>query len=422
MVKNPEVHRLILEWFKKNAGNLEETDNIDDVVYLNDELLMEYWENAGEIISEFNKYGGGPFEDEERAYDWLYKISDLVEEGNVSTAAKIEFLDLAFEEYDAGNSGFDDGLMDIFFDICQTPEEWKYLVKKLEKHPSDWRKELVIRIQKDHLHDDEAYLDERMKNLRDGSDYWDLTEFYIKNGNRPKALETAEQGILKAEGWVTNLLNFLFDHFAKAEDHENLERIVRTAIARKTEEKNMLDKLSNYYMAQGDYEKAKEALLESYEFLRRGYYEEYKRMESVLNDSDWDVIEPKVFERIRDGDLNSYLKICLDKNMKKTVLDVILNPPWGKPGFVAKADFDYFADKLEEDFPAEIIEYYWKKARNNIFEGNRKTYRISANYLSKVKHIYLKILHDYNTWTQRFSGLKAEFNNRPAFLDEVSEL
>ncbi|WP_054864272.1 hypothetical protein [Methanosarcina barkeri] len=57
------------------------------------------------------------------------KISELIKEGGLSTTAKLEFLDEAFEEYNIKNSGFD-GLLDIFFEICQTKEEWEYLVKK----------------------------------------------------------------------------------------------------------------------------------------------------------------------------------------------------------------------------------------------------------------------------------------------------
>ncbi|HID19640.1 MAG TPA: hypothetical protein EYP28_01670, partial [Methanophagales archaeon] len=135
--KNPEVHRLVLEWFKEKT---EASRVAEEVATLNDELLMEYWEKAENIISEFNEYGGGPEDEEEEAYEWLNEISDLIEAGNISSDAKLEFFDDAFVEYDRGNSGFEDALMDIFFAMCETKEEWDYLVEKLAKRPSDWRK------------------------------------------------------------------------------------------------------------------------------------------------------------------------------------------------------------------------------------------------------------------------------------------
>ena len=416
--KNPEVHRLVLEWFKEKA---EASRVVEEVVTLNDELLMEYWEKAEYIISEFNEYGGGPEDEEEDAYHWLNEISELIEAGNISSDAKLEFFDCAFVEYDMENSGFEDALMDIFFAMCETKEEWEYLVAKLAKRPSDWRKKLIMRIQKNYLCNETAYLEMRMENLHYGMDYWDLVEFYVNKGDLQKGLETAEQGILKGEGRLTELFQFLFEHFAEERDTANIERIVRVALTRKSEEKVMLDRLFEYYKTQGNYEKAKEAQLKAYKIMRYGnYYAEYNKMKNFMNDADWKQIEPKLFKDIQEKDICDYLRICLDKNMKEAVLHTILNPPENQ--WIMKNEFDEFAAKLEEDFPEKIIEYFWQSAYRNIPGGNRKTYRIAAGYLAKVKHIYINLLKDESRWGKRFFELKAEFKNRPAFLDEVREL
>ncbi|RJS77638.1 hypothetical protein CW713_10055 [Methanophagales archaeon] len=416
--KNSEVHRLVLEWFKEKA---EASRVAKEVATLNDELLMEYWEKAENIISEFNEYGGGPEDEEEEAYQWLNEISELIREGNISSAAKIGFLDEAFVEYDIGNSGFEDDLMHIFFEICETREEWEYLVEKLAKRPSDWRKDLIMRIQKNYLRDERAYLEMRIENLYYGMDYWDLVDFYVNKGDLQKALETAEQGILKGEGRLTELFQFLFEHFAEERDTPNVERIVHIALTRKSEEKNMLDRLFEYYKTQGNYEKAKEALQKAYKIMQYGnYYAEYKKMKEFMRAADWKQVEPKIFKDIQEKDICDYLRICLDKNMKETVLHTILKPPENQ--WIMKNDFDEFADKLEADFPEKIIEYYWQSAYRNIPGGNRNTYRIASGYLAKVKHIYINLLKDESRWKKRFSDLKAEFKNRPAFLDEVRKL
>lgn len=178
LIKKPELHQLVLEWFKEKQESMPETITDEDIVSINDGLLFEYWEDARSIISEFNELGGGPEDDEEEAFGYLENISELIKEGGLSTAAKLEFLDEAFEEYNLKNSGFEDGLLDIFFEICQTKEEWEYLVKKLDEHPSDWRKKQIMKIQREYLHDDSAYLQERMQILNSGMDYWDLVEYY----------------------------------------------------------------------------------------------------------------------------------------------------------------------------------------------------------------------------------------------------
>ncbi|RCV64592.1 hypothetical protein C5S53_08035 [Methanophagales archaeon] len=416
--KNPEVHRLVLEWFKEKA---EASSVVEEVVPLNDELLMEYWEKAEYIISEFNECGGGPEDEEAEAYEWLNEISELIEAGNISSDAKLEFLDVAFVEYDTANSGFEDALMDIFFAICDTKEEWEFLVEKLANRPSDWRKDLIMNIQKNYLCNETAYLELRMENLHYGMDYWDLVVFYVNKGDLQKGLETAEEGILKGEGRLTELFQFLFEHFAEEKDTANIERIVQVALTRKSEDKVMLDRLFEYYKTDGNYEKAKAAQLKAYEIMRYGnYYAVYKNLKAFLRDADWKEVEPTIFNDIKEKDVCDYLRICMDKSMKEAVLHTILNPPeyqWGMEN-----TFDEFAAKLEEDFPEKIIEYYWQNAYMNIPRGNRKTYRIAAGYLAKVKHIYINLLKDESSWKKRFSDLKTEFKKRPAFLDEVREL
>lgn len=422
MNKKPELHKLILEWFKAKQ-NSEESVTDEDLVFLNERLLSEHWNDARHIISEFNEYGGGGYEDENEAYDYLHAISELIEEGNISSSAKLEFLDDAFEEYNYGNSGFEDALMDIFFSICETKEEWEYLVKKLDEKPSGWRKKLVMDIQKNCLCNDEAYLEERMKILHYGMDYWDLVTFYINKNKPQKSLEIAEEGILKGEGRVIELFRFLFDHFAAKKDTENLKRIVKTALERKTEEKAMLDELFEYYNDRQDYENAKESLLQSFDFTRHNsHYAEYKKIKNFLKDQDWKQVEPEIFNKTKEKNIHDYLRICLDKNMEKTVLDVIFNPPVDRWRLIIDNSFDEFADRLIEKYPEKIIEYYWQKARNNIPGGNRKTYAIAAGYLAKAKYIYIKMSNDESIWEKRFSDLRTEFKNRPAFLDETSML
>ena len=378
--QKPEILELILEWFKEKQKTSPEKGT--KKTSINDELLMEYWSDAREIISEFNEYGGGSEDD-------------------------------AFEEYNNENSGLEDAMTDVFFEICQTNEEWEYLVKKLDEHPSDWRKKLIMDIQKECLHDDKAYLEERMKKLHYGMDYWDLAEFYDRKGDRNKAVEIAEEGLLKGKGRQTELLEFLSDHYAKSQDTANLERIVQCAITKESDEKEMLDRLFEYYKTQNDYENARKTLLKAFKHVKgAGYipevrsYAQYNKMKQFLVE-----------------DLEDYARICLDKNMKKEVVDILLNSPKKRPGFgvlsYGEYDLDEFAQRLREEFPEDIIEYYWQKAFNKIQNGNRNTYYIAARYLDIVKHIYIDILNEKSKWEQRFSNSIVEFKKRPALLDEL---
>lgn len=422
--KKPELYGVALEWFNEIQDSLQE-DMESEQLSRNEGFLFEYWEDAREIITEFNRLGGGPDDKEDEAYDYLDSISDLVKEEEISTSAKLEFLDEAFEEYEAGNSGFEDRLMEIFFEICQTREEWEYLLEKLEKTPSKWDKERAMKIRKDKLHDDEAYLKERMSKLSSGRDYWDLVNFYMDRGNFEKALETAEEGILKGEGNCSDLFEYLSDHFVKKRDTANLESVINKALARKSNEKKMLDRLFEYYKSEGDYEKAKGALLRSFEFIGRNeYIKEYKRFREFLKDADWKTLEPEILSRAREKNYCDYLQICLDKGMKEEILEIILNeePPRNIYGIPEERRFDEFAVQLTSDFPEKIIEYYWQKSLKTIPRGGRRNYSTVAGYLDRVKTIYTDILNDEEAWITRFTDLKTEFKKRPAFLDEVKHL
>ena len=426
--QKPEIFEFILEWFKEKQKTSPE--KVTRKTCINDELLMEYWSDVREIISEFNEYGGGSEDEEDEACSYLNRISDISNEGNISTVAKIRFLDNAFEEYNNENSGLEDAMMDVFFEICQTKEEWEYLVKKLDEHPSDWRKKLIMDIQKEHLHNDKAYLAERMKKLDYGMDYWDLAKFYIEKGDGKKAVEIAEEGLLKGKGRQTELFEILSDHYAKIQDTANLERIVQYAITKEGDEKEMLGRLFEYYKTQNDYENSKKALLKAFKYVKgAGYipevrsYAHYNKIKQYLVEADWKEIEPKIIKEVKEKDLEDYMRICLDKNMKKEAVDILLNSPKKRPGFGVLSDgeydFDEFANRLKEEFPYDIIEYYWQKAYSKIQNGNRNTYYIAARHLDMVKHIYIDVLNEKSDWEQRFSNLKVEFKKRPAFLEEL---
>ncbi|RSD34449.1 lipopolysaccharide assembly protein LapB [Methanohalophilus sp. WG1-DM] len=419
---DPEVPYLILEWYKETLKLSEDSLQKESSEQLDNALLMEYWGYAGYIISEFNEYGGGPEEKEETAYYWLDKLSELIEEGNISHEAKISFMDSAFIEYNKYNSGFEDSLTEIFFELCQTEEEWRYLIAKLNKNPSDWNKNLIIEILRYHLNDNDAYLEFRSKNLEYGIDYYQLACFYVEHNNIKKAVETAEEGLLKGKGRLTELFEFLFDHFAEIGDIVNVERIVHIAVERREDEKEMLNKLFDYYRSQGNYGKAKDALLRSFAYDGGNKYKEYRKIKSYLKIEDWNKIEPSIFESLRDRNVIAYLHVCMDKGMKNQVMDMLINRLENPQLRFRSDELDDFADQLKDEFPKRVIEYYWQKAYCNIPGGNRKTYRIANTYLDKAKEIYIDILKERSMWDERLNALKFEFKNRPAFLEEISNL
>ncbi|OLS13936.1 MAG: hypothetical protein RBG13Loki_2439 [Promethearchaeota archaeon CR_4] len=221
MKNDVNAKRHVLKWLKTHSDGLSPAQK----TRIDDELLWEYWEKVEPIIAKFNELGGGPERREEQVYEWLEKITELVQKGTLSTTGKIDFIDEAFYEYDKQNSGFEDKLMEIFFSMCTIREEWESLVDHLQERPSDWRNKLTMDIWKDQLHEDEKYVALRQKYLKYGLDYWDLASFYIGKGDVNNAVVVAEKGLIKGEGRIDELGDFLKDHYQRQGDALNLERI-----------------------------------------------------------------------------------------------------------------------------------------------------------------------------------------------------
>jgi len=345
----------------------------------------------------------------------------------------MDLMDEVFEEYDIENSGFEDSLMDMCFGLCRTESDWRYLLKKLGKHPSDWRKHLSMEILRKELKDGEGYLQLRKQCLHYGMDFWDLASFYLEQGKIEKAVDTAEEGLKKGEGRIQELLFFLFDHYAEKKETVSLERIIRISIERKSEEREMLDRSFAYYRKSGDYENAKNALIREFEYVKGPdlipevrSYELYLKAARFLKIEDWNTMEPGILEKIKDKDIEDYMKICLKNDRKEELLNILLNPSKMKtrhPWIVRMTDeYDKFAIALERDHPYEIIEYYWKKADRFIQKKERKNYTIAVGYLERMKRIYQDILNEREEWTRRIAGLRGKYKTRKAFLEEVGKL
>ncbi len=314
----------------------------------------------------------------------MSRISDLIKEEKISKEAKLKFLDAAFIEYDEGNSGFDDGLIEVFFEMCKDKDEWEFLIQKLNRRPTEWRKKLIMTIYRDYLCEDEKYLEERLNSLHYGSDYWDLVQHYERKRKKELALEAALKGISKGEGRLSTLYDYLIEHYIKKQDCDSLEMIAATAIHRKNDVQFVMDRLFEYYKTK-DYCKAKEKLLQSYEYSNyKKYFVEYKRMKTFLNAEDFEAIESRIIKDVqKEKAILEYMGICLYKGMKEKVINLIVSPSKKEWGFSAHADFESFAERLEKDYPNEILNYYYKKAYVRIPNGNR-----SENDIYKVFEKY----------------------------------
>lgn len=409
----------ILSWIRDrniNSNNIKGSGSSSKMKELTMHLLMKYWKHAKKIISDFNEYGGGNEKDEDKAYELLDNISIILNEEELPKNIKAKLLDDIFQEYNMHNSGFEDALIDLSFQICSTKEEWRYLVGKLEENSTDWNEKIIREIYKNHLEDESEYLNSLKSNLKWGSDYFELASYYIKQKNINEAVKVCEEGIEKGEGRNKELFDFLTKYYLKNKKIEDFKRVIYKAVEQRCYEEEMLMLLFNYYKANNLYEQARNTLIESFKY-SRDKHEKYNQIKSYLSLEDWKKNENSLLQDIKEKDIEIYLQICMDKDNKDEVVRYLKEP---RPNIFF--DLDKFASKLKEDYPKEVIEYYYRRAFLNIENGNRKTYKVAVEYLKKAKDIYINILNDRDRWNLKLLEIKSNYSNRRAFLEEAREL
>ena len=414
-----------LNWLKANRkqGSSVEIPNDSDLA---DQLLLETWSLAESIIEKFNEYGGGDGSDEDMAYDYLSELEEIAEKENISREARHKLMDGAFEQYHLHNSGFDDTLDELMFGLCKDRKDWEYLVSLYMRNPSKWEKKRAMKIYAEHLGDDKSYLTLRASQMKYGMDYLDLVKYYIQKGMDEKALETAEKGIVEGDGRCTELFSYLFAHYEELDCTGDIDRLIRTAVERKTEGLEMLKRGFEHHSRKGNYDKAKEYLLLGYDHLRwGGHFDYFMKMQNYLKREEWDHIETGYLENVKKDNLKDYLTILMHRGEKADVLKLVLDHPnvVGSVWLGRNADFtDEFAAKLRTDYPIEIAGYYLKRARKHITAGKRGGYSVARRYLEEARDIYLEKLDDEDEWKSAIAIIRGEFRKRRALLKELEGL
>ncbi|MEH7459323.1 hypothetical protein V7183_19535 [Bacillus sp. JJ1127] len=408
-----DIDMAVMEWYALQKGS-EKKDP------LSNKLLWEYWERAEEIISDFNDYGRGPEYLEYEAYEYLEKITGLVFQYSIPTEEKRLLINKLFTQYAIGNSGFDDVLMDMIYELCESDSDWKHVIMLLQKAPSDWNQTLIMGIYKDQLQDGEAYLQLRLQSLKYGMDYWDLAAYYISQEQIDKAIEVAEAGVENGHGRKTELFAFLFDYYAEQDEMNQIQAVVDMAFCEQSDIDLIRDRAFAYFKRKNEYEELKNMLVRAFrtDYRDKKHYDDFNSMKEHFSVEDWAEVQEEMMGIVQKESTMDYLEICYDNEMYNEILETMLKQSKITYGYV-DIGLDRFADKLVDKYPREIMEYYWNKGCVLIPNGNRKRYKVAVKHFKKAKNIYEKKLQEQDVWQKRLEALKIQHKSRSAFLDEM---
>ena len=84
-----------------------------------------------------------------------------------------------------------------------------------------------------------------------------MAYYYEEQGDQEKALELAHSGLKKANGTLSGLVKYLFDHYEKKRETIMLEELKHFCETKKIELEMVYGRLYDYYKSSNDYEAAK---------------------------------------------------------------------------------------------------------------------------------------------------------------------
>jgi uncharacterized Zn finger protein len=172
--------------------------------------------------------------------------------------------------------------------------------------------------------------------------------------------------------------------------------------------------LAAYYRKHGS---AKEALdWQRRSFLDSPSVERFKSLREVCRKTkNWDEVRAEVLSALEWEDrYGALLEIALYEGDVKSALQLL---PRVKGG--GWRDYSQrVAEAAEKDYPREAIKIYRQKAGAAIEERNRASYQRAADYLKKVKRLFLR-LDDLDGWSAYINPLRETYKHLPALQDEL---
>ena len=358
-------------------GNLKEAIKIYQAIY---EACHEALEN--ESLEDFYddiSYEIGPA---------LKRIAENIEKLEIPLNKKKRYLDYLIESYEADKDWGTEVFAYAFRQILKTPEEVEYILSMTASTPLDPLIRFNLLLIKGDIDEIIAFGEDNCSEYPEIS--LNLSDIYLKQGLKDKAIETAEKGLS------------LFDkggeeQFSLDFSHRDQKRLLR----------KLLDGL---YDREGDYIKVIENLLNLLCFEKEVEY--YHRLKEILK-TDKEKMDLTIkLEEILKNQPEMLFKIYSIEEDHERLLSLA-----GR-----SLDYDLFhsiVHKIKEKYPDESFELYKKKINRYLENAtNRNAYR-QASY-------WLKLMKQIPETTEKFKRyidhIRMKYKRRHALMDELKNI
>jgi len=375
----PDVRRECFEYLKKHLPLSKQQQHSSE-----GETVLALWSELAPDLNELDEYGGGDHDVEDAVSSLLHQIEKRLSGKQVDADYRHRLLDLVLPYIASSNAGMDDALYAVAYAACYEDNDLRLLAEAFERMPGDRQKEHALRIYRK-LGDRDKYLELRKRKMVYGADYYDLATFYWDAGEREKALKVAEEGLIKGQGRMDELHQFLA---RRALDSGNRERYLELQFAQATDHLTL---------------------------------EKYKIFKEICTSGEWEAFEAKVLDRLPKTWETEQLKIRMHRKDYKEALAVLIRGryPIGDWGSDYKIQT---AKELEDRFPEEILKYYLSGLGNLNINAVRKEYARKAKVMLRIRHVLIEILHDERRWLGFARQVKRDNLKRTALQEEFARM
>jgi len=347
------------------------------------EKLLALWAELAPDLDELDAYGGGDYDVDIHVSSLLQEIAQALSRKKIDAGYRQKLLDNALPYIESGNAGLDDDLYGLAYAACYTDDDWRALAETFETMGGDWNIDHARRIYR-RLGDRKKYLELRRRKLATGTDYFDLADFHWKAGERQKAMEVAEAGLIKGKGRMDELRQFVAK---RAKSAGNRER----------------------YLAL-QFDQAIDPLT----------CDKYKAFRKLCTAAVWKLYEAKILARLENAWETEQLRIRMHRSEYEEAASLLSRSRYPLNAWDSAYELQT-ARRLEGRYPEAILKYYLSGLGNLKTNAPRKEYARKAHVMSKVRRVLIDVLRDPSRWRDFALKVKKTNIKRPAFQEEFTK-
>jgi hypothetical protein len=395
-----------------------------------------YWAAADRVLKELNEYGMQDESLEELAADILEGLVECFRHKAPLQQRKQAVIASLMDYYVWGNSGMVDNIYEAVHNLCSEKSDYLIVIAKLESKAktSSYDRDLLAQLYET-IGDEAAQLKTLERHLEYGMDYWRLAEFWIKKGDRDKALKVVQEGIAKGEGRKNELYDYLQKHYEERRDHGRIFQLLQSKL-----EKNDLSQWENlkkdpsyqclqrHYTATRDYQ-GQVKLLELRLSSKRIDLDLYKDAEKTLDAEDWPAFEKELLNNLEKakpkrgsfgawaGESSEAEKVLAEIFVYKNDLTNLFETVKNHHDLLVK-----YEKQLLPFHPDFYLKHYRARIEQLINYRGRENYKTAVQYAHAVKMIYQEILQQPKEWEQYLTKLRSENKPLRALQEEFRRL